>query len=149
MMSSQHDDGLPTIRLSAEPILKVMTEEERSKIGPARVQQMLDNGIRMFDADKMAVARGYHPFELWGDAWIKEYPNKIDGILEEMLTLIKEHGPMSKNQLFKLLKTRSSTDAKRKAIQEAVASGTVTERHALHGKRKSHVLEYVDDGSRV
>jgi hypothetical protein len=131
---------MPTARLPAAPLIKIMDDEERSKIGVDRIQRMLENGIRFADADKMAVSRGYHPVELWGDAWLGDYPDQVETIINEVLDILQSQAPMSKTDLMQSITTKAGTELKRTAVKTVVEAGFVVEERIRRGTGTSHML---------
>lgn len=62
-------------RLPVEPVLDALADRGQSikSLGPALDRAVhraqLDGGLTWLAADKVAVALGYHPGELWPIAW--------------------------------------------------------------------------------
>jgi hypothetical protein len=131
---------MPTARLPAAPLIKIMDDEERSKIGVDRIQKMLENGIRFSDADRMAVARGYHPIELWGDAWLGNYPDQVETIINEVLDILQSRSPMSKTALMQSITTKAGTELKRTAVKTVIEAGFVVEERVRKDASTSHML---------
>jgi hypothetical protein len=111
------DQNHPDIRFPAEPLLCKLSDLELTKIGPKGVDIMIQNGIKLHHADKMAVRLGYHPYEIWGDDFYKIEPNqKLVQAAFEILKFLKFEGQSSLNSIVKNNSFKSSEANLRKSL---------------------------------
>lgn len=59
-------------RLDPEPIIEVSLNSPTFAIRSKTLQNILENGIDVFLADKYCVEMGYHPMQLYGFKFYKE-----------------------------------------------------------------------------
>ena len=121
------DDHHPDIRFPAEPILAKMPQERVREIGAKRVQLMINNGIKMADADRMAINLGYHPYEIWGDQFYKIEPNPhLLSAAQEILHFLKTNGPCSSVLLYKGKILNAPENNIRKAVRILSENGYIS-----------------------
>lgn len=120
------DKNLPDIRLPAQPLIAKFDEDKLKSIGQKRISEMIQKGIRFHHADKMAVDLGYHPYEIWGQAFYQIDPNKnLVFAAKEILANLKGLDPLSIASFLAMFEFKSCEAHLRRSLSILIENGYV------------------------